>query len=509
MNTTTASTSNNREALGGGDASTTAVTGQSTSVNNVNQVIVEGGGVSMVNGTYTKVVGQMYDGAPVYAEGHRIIYRNSTSMGPCNWFIGYWNGFNSISAIGKVSPHYGSTRNADSVTPPTNGWMPLNGWLSPAPKVRIVTANNDANSEGAQKVSGSKRSSSTVGKEESDILANGKGDEDKPLIMMSTKRKRGDSGNSQTQRRSTAKSSIADKRSSSTGPSSNQSSLNAEYQVMASSDAWKLLIKQFGFSLYGGKYCFPGKDNRPRKDTFAVQGVNYFSTIEELRKHLRIQGLPEATDIDGDLVDNLLQWISYEGEVPYDNKKPPSARDRRTALSLASSSIPNHLVVKECGNVELNGRYQAEQFKIPPTKGFDPYREYNGAPVYTKKGEWKGKKVTFAIFREVYSSNKPLAWYIAQGHAFHLAQEEKRILFKCQTNRPLPPESGWVIIGGAEPAPTLSVATEKTNKSMSPPPSQSPLKKCGSCGKPKKKHSYRAVEWNKIEDNQRKCRVCL
>ena len=134
--------------------------------------------------------------------------------------------------------------------------------------------------------------------------------------------------------------------------------------------------------------------------------------------------------------------------------------------------------------------------------------------MYTKKGEWKGKKVTFAIFREVYSSNKPIAWYIGRsdpprGLLLGHAQEEKRILFKCQTNRPLPPENGWVIIGGVEPAPSLlSLATEKTDTST-PPPSQSPLRKCGSCGKPKKKHSYRAVEWHKIEDDQRRCRVCL
>jgi len=173
---------------------------------------------------------------------------------------------------------------------------------------------------------------------------------------------------------------------------------------------------------------------------------------------LRIQGLPEATDISRDLVDNLLQWISHEGAVPlFDNKKPPSARDRRTALSLTSSLIPDHLVVKECGNVELNGRYQVEQYKFP-TKGFGSFREYNGAPVYTKKGEWKGKKVTFAIFREVYSS-KPIAWYIGRsdpllGLLLGHAQEEKRILFKCQTNRPLPPfwsrTSPYVIISCRE-----------------------------------------------------------
>jgi len=38
--------------------------------------------------------------------------------------------------------------------------------------------------------------------------------------------------------------------------------------------------------------------------------------------------------------------------------------------------------------------------------------------------------------------------------------------------------------------------------------SSSALKKCGKCGKPKKKHSYKAAEWDKREDDQRKCQVC-
>lgn len=247
------------------------------------------------------------------------------------------------------------------------GW----GGVSPAPKLRIVTANNNANSEGVRKVSGSKRSSSTA------------------------------------------------------GLSSNQSSCDA-VQVMASKDAWKLLMKHFSFTFYGGKYCFPGKENRPFKDSSALLGVNYFNTIEELRQNLRTFGLPEATgQIDRDLKDSLLHWV-----------------------------FPDHIVVSECGNVELNGRYQRE------SEGSGMFREYKRAPVYTKKGEWKGQKVTFGIFREVYSS-KPIAWYIGRSNTHQgnfIARD--RTLFRCQTNILLPPKKGWVIIGttrgGVNPAPTMS-----------------------------------------------------
>ena len=245
MNTTAASTSNNHEALGSGDAS------QSTSSNNVkaDQVIVEDCGLSEFNGTYTKVIGHMYDGAPVYSKGKGcVIYCDSKSMGNNNWFISCWDG--NVNNIGKYSHCYGSPNNADSMTPPTNGWVVLlNGYgLNPAPNLQLATANNDANSEGAQKVSGNNGSFSTA------------------------------------------------------GPSSAAQSSRNVVQVMASKDAWKLLMKHFSFTFFGGKYCYPGKENRPLKDSSAVLGVNYFSTIEELRQHLRTFGLPEATgQLDRDI----------------------------------------------------------------------------------------------------------------------------------------------------------------------------------------------------------------
>ena len=125
---------------------------QSTSSNNVNQVIVEGSGDSLVNGTYTEEVGQVHKGAPLYSQGNHVIYRDSRSMGTYNWFIGYWYG--SVSTIHAHNIQYCSPNNADSMTPPTNGWVALELGDNPAPKLRLVAANNDTNSEDAQEVSG-------------------------------------------------------------------------------------------------------------------------------------------------------------------------------------------------------------------------------------------------------------------------------------------------------------------------------------------------------------------
>ena len=129
------STNNNKEALGSSAASTAS---QSTS--DVDQVIVEGCGVFKDNGMYTKVAYK--NRAPVYSKrvvcsnGNTIIYRDSNSMGPNNWFIGYCSG--NVISFSEYNRCYGSPNNTDSVIPPTNGWEPLNDCVGPAPSCRIL-----------------------------------------------------------------------------------------------------------------------------------------------------------------------------------------------------------------------------------------------------------------------------------------------------------------------------------------------------------------------------------
>ena len=126
--------------------------------------------------------------------------------------------------------------------------------------------------------------------------------------------------------------------------------------------------------------------------------------------------------------------------------------------------------VHQCISRKENGRYQRECEDT--TGGSGLFREYKGAPVYIKKGEWKGKKVTFAIYRVNYSQYGRIGgtrhggiWYIGRSNARQGNYEnENRTIFKCKTHDSLlPPKKGWIISttlyshgGGVNPAPTLS-----------------------------------------------------
>ena len=41
-------------------------------------------------------------------------------------------------------------------------------------------------------------------------------------------------------------------------------------------------------------YCLPGNENKPGKDSCAIEGRHYFSTLVELRKHLCAYGIPKC-----------------------------------------------------------------------------------------------------------------------------------------------------------------------------------------------------------------------
>ncbi len=100
--------------------------------------------------------------------------------------------------------------------------------------------------------------------------------------------------------------------SAGSGSPSEQSSVNRTYQIMSSKSAWILLQNCFEFSYNGGKYCLPGKENRPGKESTATEGVNYFGSLDSLRKHLCAYGLPEVKKSLSDMETHDLQlWVRF------------------------------------------------------------------------------------------------------------------------------------------------------------------------------------------------------
>ena len=81
---------------------------------------------------------------------------------------------------------------------------------------------------------------------------------------------------------------------------------------MASKDAWKLLMNHFGFKYHQGKYCLPGKENKPGKDSCAIEGRHYFPTLMELRKHLCAYGLPRCkVFLQNSDVNSISLWVRF------------------------------------------------------------------------------------------------------------------------------------------------------------------------------------------------------
>ncbi|KAL7553128.1 hypothetical protein ACHAWF_016382 [Thalassiosira exigua] len=99
---------------------------------------------------------------------------------------------------------------------------------------------------------------------------------------------------------------------------SEESSLDATYQLLSDGDAFRLLGERFGFCShsYQGKfyYCLPGAENKPGEGSSAVEGVHYFFAVAELRKHLCAYGLPElksSKSLEEEERADLARWVRY------------------------------------------------------------------------------------------------------------------------------------------------------------------------------------------------------
>jgi hypothetical protein len=157
------------------------------------------------------------------------------------------------------------------------------------------------------------------------------------------------------------------------GSSSDDTSVDSTYRVMKSGDAWTLLMKLFGFSYHNGKYCLPGRENRPGKDSAAKEGVHYFDSIEKLRKNLCAYGLPQPKEdlSEEDQVD-IERWVRYahartipQGTLINDKyiDEPMKQSDAwRMLQKLGMKHIGSGYVVPESETSECKKFDRAEEF---------------------------------------------------------------------------------------------------------------------------------------------------
>ena len=160
-------------------------------------------------------------------------------------------------------------------------------------------------------------------------------------------------------------------------------------------------------------------------------------------------------------------------------------------------------IVVTCGISELNGTYTR-------VIGVSNKVVNESTIEYTKEGQWKGSTVDYIICLILERDQ----WEI--GLSKRDGKREMRPFYKSLngTIGLYPPENGWISThpnyDDIEPMPTCRPPSLQPSAQPSAQPSSSvlQLKKCGKCGKPKKKHSYIINEWNKSEEGERRCRVC-
>jgi len=160
-------------------------------------------------------------------------------------------------------------------------------------------------------------------------------------------------------------------------------------------------------------------------------------------------------------------------------------------------------IVVTCGIPELNGLYT----RVVGNSN----RVVNESTIeFTKEGLWKGSTVDYLICLILERDQ----WEI--GLSKRDGKREMRPFYKSLngTIGLYPPENGWKATSpdydDIEPMLTCRAPSLEPLVQPSAQPSNSvlQLKKCGKCGKPKKKHSYIINEWNKSEEVERVCRVC-
>jgi len=105
--------------------------------------------------------------------------------------------------------------------------------------------------------------------------------------------------------------------------------------------------------------------------------------------------------------------------------------------------------VHECGIKEINGTYKH-------------CGDFRGAPMYSKRGYWKGEAEIFTLLRAHLNDGK-IAWSICIHNSDGLLRDKSIIFYLCFTNSlaNVPPINGWEVVSeddegkGKDPAPYM------------------------------------------------------
>ena len=156
------SVNNSGRATSSATESTSALSATtSSSISNIEQIAVEGCGISDVNGTYHKSLGA-YNGAPVYIKHGTnsrgrvyAIYRSLIVSE--RWYIGNWDAVTGVPSAGMFY------RNNSSYccTPPEDGWVAAYSGEEPAPTCRRLR--NSTESAAMERVRGVQGLSNSAG----------------------------------------------------------------------------------------------------------------------------------------------------------------------------------------------------------------------------------------------------------------------------------------------------------------------------------------------------------
>ena len=396
--------------------------------NNVDQFFVEGCGVSIFNGVYNRVAEVVQEGAPVYCkkvnEGmvtlagqknllpfYLVIFRSSHHGRSNHWCIAEWYGdINAgIGLPGLELGPYISYQNANCLAPPEHGWISITttgiqSASSNAQAAEEINRKNPAPTCRPNRSNFHEVSTSTVTPYEDKIVVEGCG----------------------------------------------TTELNGTYRIYkydvhhgapyyTKTGVWEGIEQTFAIFRESSKtktnvWCIG-------RSTVGTHGTPFNMTM--FRSKDNANCMTPSQHRGGWCIVGRTRGGVYPAPRCRVNAvtgrvfTSGEAASTRGAVGNATQSV-EQVTIEGCGLNEVNGIYKRTD------------EQSNGAPEYTKWGQWKGRRVRFDIWCGITLSQQ-LRWYIQADCIDHLYCAAPTL-----GNPKIPPMERWEIIGsGVHPAPRL------------------------------------------------------